>query len=488
MKRLLIYALIIGLPAGAYAQDTLRITLHEAICLARQNSSDAISARHAFRAAYWDYRTYKANLLPSITLTADPQLNRSINSITLEDGSDVYVHRNQLSTNAAITINQNIPLTGGSLYAYTSLNRIDLFNDNTYSYMSQPLVVGYSQNLFGYNSLKWSKKIEPMRYKEARKALVESMEVVAVQATYKFFQLALAQSSCEIARYNYAQADTLFQYAQGRYNIGTINENEMLQLEINLLTQQTNIMNAEIQVDNCIEDLRHYLGLNEGVELIVEVNDVVPSLFIPIGQALAMAYENNPEIDNMEHTRIVSKSNVAYARSLRGFSSSLYMEFGLTQTDRKLGHAYRNPVDQQAVSVGIRIPVLDWGVGKGRVKVALSERDKVYTQLEQQKINFTTNVINTVKQFNLQNNKVSIATKTDQAAVKRNEIAHKLYLLGKSTVLDLNAAVAEKDNARYNYLSTLYDYWSLYYSIRRITGYDFERGRELGVDYELLMK
>ena len=99
---------------------------------------------------------------------------------------------------------------------------------------------GYSQSLFGYNSLKWDRRIEPVRYREACKAYAEAMELVAAQAVQKFFALAKAQSDYETACTNFAYADTLYRYARGRYGIGTISENEMLQLELNRLTEENN--------------------------------------------------------------------------------------------------------------------------------------------------------------------------------------------------------------------------------------------------------
>ena len=62
-----------------------------------------------------------------------------------------------------------------------------------------------------------------------------------------------------------------YRYAQGRYNIGTITENEMLQLELNRLTEETNRMNALIEMDNCMQELRSYLGIHEDRELRVLV-------------------------------------------------------------------------------------------------------------------------------------------------------------------------------------------------------------------------
>ena len=97
------------------------------------------------------------------------------------------------------------------------------------------------------------------------------------------------------------------------------------------------------------------------------------------------------------------------------------------------------------------------------------------------------NVAKIVKQFNIQAGKVAIAYKTDQTAQRRNDVARRLYLLGKSTILDLNAAIAEKDNSRRAYIAALYNYWNLYYGLRSLTGYDFEKMIPITEDYELLL-
>jgi outer membrane protein len=53
---------------------------------------------------------------------------------------------------------------------------------------------------------------------------------------------------------------------------------------------------------------------------------------------------------------------------------------------------------------------------------------------------------------------------------------------GKVGITDLNLAVQEKDLARRQNIATLRDYWLNYYNLRRITLYDFEKGRRLGED------
>ena len=66
-------------PMMAFAQtDTLKITLAEAIATAQRESSDARAAYHTLLAAEWSYKFFKANYLPSLSLSSSPSLNRVI--------------------------------------------------------------------------------------------------------------------------------------------------------------------------------------------------------------------------------------------------------------------------------------------------------------------------------------------------------------------------------------------------------------------------
>ena len=467
-----------------HAQDTLRLTLDEAVALARGQSPQAVAARHQYRASYWNWRLFKADYLPSLTFSSNSQLNRSISSVTLPDGSDSFVQRNQLFNNGVLTVNQNIAPLGGSIYMQTGLQRLDIFSDNQVSYQSTPVVVGYSQNLFGHNYLKWNKRIEPVRYTYSQKLYAETLELVSSGAAMRFFQLATAQSNYRSADYNYANADTLYQYAQGRYEIGTITENEMLQLEINYLSEQTNRLNARIEMDDRILNLRSFLGITSNVEIVAEVSPEVPEFGVPMDEALQLAHQNSPDMELFHLQKLQSESAVSQANASRGFKADLYVQFGLSQTDTQFRNLYNDPLNSQLVSLGIRIPILDWGVGRGRVEVAKSNLEKAKIDIAQARTDFDANVIKLVKQFNLQADKVDIAHRTTQRALRRNEVAYRLYLLGKSTLLDLNAAIAEKDRAQRAYISELQSYWSLYYGIRSLTGWDFERNSPLNTPTE----
>ena len=451
-----------------------KLTLDEAIRVAQAYSPEAQAAAHTYRAAYWSYRSFRANYLPEVNLVSSPYLNRQINRVTQPDGTEQFLRQNQLIADLGIQVSQNVWFTGGNLFVQTSSQRMDELENHIASYNTNPLTVGYQQSLFGYNSLKWDRRIEPVRFREAKKSYAETLELIASKTCELFFELATAQANLDIAQSNYASADTLYRYARGRYNIGSITENEMLQLEVNKLNEETNMMKARIEVEDAMLTFRSFLGIREETEVEVITDGRVPRFEVPLGRALEEAYLHSPEPDMYRRLKLESKSQLAQARANRGLKADLYLQFGLSQTADKLKESWREPLDQQYVSLSLVIPILDWGRGRGKVRVAKSNVDLVNTQAEQGMNDFELNVRKMVRQFNLQARQVEVAARTDETARRRYEVALRLYLMGKSTILDLNAAISEKDTARRNHIEAMKTYWTLYYGLRSLTQYDFE--------------
>ncbi|MDE6291222.1 MAG: TolC family protein, partial [Muribaculaceae bacterium] len=279
---------------------------------------------------------------------------------------------------------------------------------------------------------------------------------------------------------------TLYRMAKGRYEIGTITENEMLQLEINRLNEETNVMDAEISLREAKQSIRSFLGLEDNVEIGLTVPDSVPEFEVPLTSAMELALSNSP--DPEYYNRIVkqSESNLAYAKANARMKADLYVQFGLSQTGKDIGQSLSNLMHQEYASVTLSVPILDWGRGRGKVKEARSQLALAETTAEQGMNDFRQNVEKLVLQFNMQARKVNIASLTDRRATQRHSVAMKLFVMGRIGILDLMTAVSEKNKAKRGFINTMRTYWSLYYTIRSMTAYDFENNVALTND-ELLV-
>ena len=490
MKQLIKILTLLVLPnvsaAGYAGGDTVRLTMSQVIRMAQESSPQAVQARNTFESAWLSYRSYKASMLPTLSLSSSPSLNRSTNYVTLPDGSELFARSNSMRNNVSLDLSQNVWFTGGTISLSSNLSRLDQLGENpTHSYYSQPLQLSFSQSLNGYNSFKWSRKTEPIEYRRARKQYAETMELVASQAAMVFFNLVSAQTELEIAQLNHAATDTLYTYGLGRYNIGTITENELLQLELNKLNSETSIMSSQMSFDDAVDQLRNFLNLTSDTQIEVVTTDSIPHFTVPLDQAMELARQNSPDIESMELSRLNSESNLAYYKSQAGFKASIYLRLGLAQTADELPESFRNLNDEQSVSVSVSIPILDWGRARGRVKIAQNNLELTRMHIEQNEVSFEKMVTRTVSQFNLQERQVDIARRTMQTAQHRYEVARHLYVSGNSTILDLNSAITAKDSAYRGYVSALSRYWQLYYTIRSLTAYDFDNNEliEQQVEY-----
>ncbi|MFN2394066.1 MAG: TolC family protein [Bacteroidales bacterium] len=462
------------------------LNLEEVIEIAREQSPDALAARHRYRGSYWRHRSYQAGYLPDLRLDATlPNLNRNIQAITLPDGSDVFVRRSLASSSGNLSLNQRIGLTGGQIFMSTGLERIDLIREdgNTTSFLSTPINIGLSQPIFGYNPYKWERKIEPLRFQEARKRYIEDLEAISMRGNNLFFDLLLAQINIEINTLNLANNDTLYEISKGRFSLGRIAENELLQMELNVLNSEAALEQARIDYEAALFRFRSYLGIENIENVTLIVPDERHNLLIQVEEALEQARQNRSDILALERQQLEAESEVSQARSEARFNANLFAVYGLTQTADNFSDAYVDPSDQQQLRVGIQVPILDWGVGRGRVRMAESNRELVNTNVEQALIDFEQEVFLRVMEFNMLDRQLMIAAKADTIADKRYEVSRQRYLIGRIDILELNIALEEKDRAKQRYLAALRNYWRGFYEMRRLTLYDFKEDGPITLNF-----
>jgi outer membrane protein TolC len=93
-----------------------------------------------------------------------------------------------------------------------------------------------------------------------------------------------------------------------------------------------------------------------------------------------------------------------------------------------------------------------------------------------------------VQLFNMQDDQVKIAAKSDTVAAKMFEVTKQRFLIGKIDVLELNNADTKKDQNKRNYIQALNNYWTYYYNMRALTLFDFINRKPLETDYEKLVE
>jgi outer membrane protein TolC len=326
-----------------------------------------------------------------------------------------------------------------------------------------------------------------MRYEEAKKTYLEDMENVSIAASNYFFNLLLAQISEKIAQINLANYDTLYKIAQGRYNLGKIAENDLLQLELQFLRASSSLEDAKLDVENRMFRFKSYLRIKDDIPVVLIPPADIKPFMVPFAKAIEEARANRSAALAFNRREIEAERDVNQAKMDGRFDAELYAVYGLTQSSIELDDVYKNPVDQQQLQLGITLPILDWGVARGRIKIAESNQEIVKTAIEQEQIDFDQEIFLLVARFNMQYDQVVIAAKSDTVAQKGYDITKARYLIGKISITDLNIAQREADQSKSNYINALWTYWSNYYQLRRLTLFDFKTNQPIEVDHEELL-
>ena len=453
------------------AQATPRhwdFTLEDVIVMAQSKSLPALVARYSFISSYWQFRSYRAQFLPSLNLGADiGQYNRSIVALQdAETGETHYVQNDNMNNSLQLSIDQNIPFT----------------------YNSNPVNIAYYQPIFQYNRLKWEKKTEPKRYEMSKRVYLEDMESIAVTATTYFFNVLRSQKSLEMARSRYESTQQLYAIAQERFGIGTYTKDELLQMELQLLNADIAVASAEVELRQAMLSLRSYLGLTDDTEFSLITPTHHSDITIDEEDAVTRSLQNTSFSLNNEINLIEAEAAIAQAKAERGFSATLTAQFGLTQTGNDFVSSYRNPIDQEIVGLSLSVPIVDWGLGKGKVQMAKTQQEIILTQVEQEIMDRRQDIYIRVVQFNAQSKQCDVSQKADGIAAERFELALQRFRNGSISILDINTAQNERDEASAQYIEELANYWNYYYSLRKDTLYDYIYGKDLDAEFDKLIE
>jgi outer membrane protein TolC len=466
--------------APTQSGDTLKLTLQQVVALAKKNSIDSRQAATIKKTKYWQYRTYRSNYQPQLSLTGDiPSYTKTFNPITQPNGTILYQQQHYDQSTLIMNFSQSIAATGGSIYGTTQMQRYDDFDANNVLYNGVPYAVGYTQPLFQYNQLKWDRRIQPLKYQESKQAYIEAQEKIALTAEGYFFDLLLAQVNLHISQTNLYNTGKLLEVANIKYTLGKVTRNEILELELEQLNARKAEGLAKRDMDIATLTLNSYIGMEweKGLHLIAPED--MPEVDISADRILSEAYANRSDAIAFVRRVIEAKRDVALAKGQNGLIATLTANLGYSNSAQTIPDVYHNPQDQELLQLQLSIPILDWGRSKARARTAEANEELVEYTVDQDKLAFRQQIFTQVSLFNVMKEQVALTGRADSIAGAKYEIARKRYMLGDLSINDLSYSFQENDQAQRDYIGALRDFWGAYYNLRYLSLYDFESNQKI---------
>lgn len=467
-----------------------KLTLDNAIQIAQERSYDAQRAKFSFLASYWTYRSFKAELLPSVNLHGGlMNFNHSIvETRNYETGQINYVDNNSLSNNLTLSIDQQLVATGGTISLQSYLYRLDQFSYDQITYNSQPFRISYNQPLSSYNSLKWDKKVAPMEYDIAQRVYLTNMEQISLTVTNHFFNALSAQWNYKQSLATLDERERLLKMAKERLKLGTTTQSEVMQMELSLINARVAANKQKLTLDDMQYQLYSYLRVTDYEEVGLVAPDSVPVVWVDVADVLQKALDNSSYKLEQQKELLQAERALAQAKSNKGIQLSLRGEVGLTQSGNSFAGAYSHLKDNEIVGLSLSLPIFDWGVSKGRIQVAKSQLEVIRSRQEQEYSDYMQSLRKKVMEFNSQPSLCRDAERAMEISAERYEIMRRRFETGNVSVTELNTAQQEQENARLQYVNQIRSFWTDYFMLQRYTLYDWINQREINLSPEQIDK
>jgi outer membrane protein TolC len=473
--------LALAVPLALHAQSAQTVTLQDAISMAQRQGPAAQIARSQRDAARWRDHAFNARLLPQLFLRGTAaNLNHGINPVPQPNGSTQFLGQSQNQSTFQVGFDQRIPLTGGLISIGSGLSRLDQFGtQNTRLWQTSPVVVTLQQDLFKPRTVVWDERVQSLTASVAERGYLEAREDVAGNTADAFFNLYAQQMTLANATGNAAINDTLYTLNKGRFEVGKIGENDLLKSELALLRARASVDDARLARDRAEAALRRLIAYPDGQSIAIVTPDSIPTVDADPDLAVKEALKNSSTMEQDALDDVQSKRSTTTARLNNRFNASIVASAGLNQTASVFGDAYQSPLGKQTLTVGVVMPMLQWGAGHADIEGAKADEQRVAANNKVRRDALVEDARFSALQLQQAQRNVLISAKADTVAEKQFEVARNRYIIGKISNTDLYNAQNEKDAAVLAYVQALRSYWTAYYHLRRVTLYDFAKKQEM---------
>lgn len=464
--------------------DTLYMTSEDLIDISLSQSPDLELANIQYAIASLQYQRFATFLKPSLNINGQiPILNRAINVINLPDGQEEFVNQSTMRNRLGASLDYQLASTGGRIFVASSIERLDVFRTEQFpyskSYFFTPVTIGIEQPLFQFNSIKWQKEILERQEDQTDARRVLEQESVVYAVVSGFYDLELIRRRMELTQSKIADSRSLIRIKEQLFERGRGSLAEMKQLALDTLQSDMEYQAIELEYAALNRQLLDLVGLEPQYHLVPVSTAEIYLPEVDLQTAIYQAIHHRARTSGIRLRMAESNRDIEEAEKDRGVSFHVSASLGLNNTAETFSGLQYNFLDRELLSIGFNMPITDWGrrqINRQLANIQLEELEKNLAQEERQ---ITRQVTELHRRYQYLKAKRHVDETALQTAGDIYESVRNQYLRGQTDWVGLQQSRLSLDNATLTYYQTRSEAVKIYYQLRSITLYDFERNEEL---------
>ena len=479
MKKYLFFILFTLSYSCSFGQtDSLFLSLDDIFKIALENSLDLKSAKSRIKENQLVIQRLQEQIKPRFFANASlPNLSRTIELRPLPDGRDAFVNRSTMNNNVGLSMYYEVIATGGTLIASSSLDRLDIFKsdqfDNSRNYFFTPIAVSFKQPIFKFNELKWRKERYDLINAELTTSQAVVREEVLLQAVRYYKQAYQAQIDVVLSQNKITETDALYDIKSRQAAIAKAQRVEILRLESEQQANQIEYEQAVLNSNKAIMELCDFLQLDRAAYIRLAEPPNVAEVEIEPTFAVEMAIKNSYIIAKNTLRLKEAEAEIQRTNMDNGLDISIDLSLGLNNTAEQLSQLYGGLLDRQTAAITISVPL---NGGKQRDlnrEIAAEQLLREQLEIEQELTEISRIVLSNIQEFNLLNKRIDYEEQNKVASNEIYELVRQQFALSKKSIIDLNIARSEREQALKQYYNNILAATEKFYEIRKECLYDF---------------
>jgi outer membrane protein len=429
------------------------ITIEEVNKIVMNQSNKVKIIDNNFSRANIESSFYRISLLPKISSSISFPYQRSISEVLQSDGSQKFIERNYLNTSLNLTISQVVPFTGGSVSLSSSMNNSRDFNNNITSFSSNWANISYQQTINGFNSYKWSKKLNYLSIKKDSINYLKEKVRLKYDVSKQYLDIQLIQFKMDLLRADVEKTEKIVIEIEEKYKFGRVIKIEVEQTKIALAQLKSQLEVSELEYLSGIKSLKNKMNDESGTTLILKSVEQV-DFVIDKGELIKAIKKNGFDIEKA--IKLLGRdANMEKVKKEGAISINLQLGLGLNSSADNFSNLYDTPSQSQFVTIGTKIPILDWGKAQKNYTLEKLEKDNLELAIKDDEKEIVEQI------EDLSNYKLSLISQKKsleaQIRLSRNitEMYEELLKLGRKAIAEYKTQLVESYNIQMQYQKTI---------------------------------
>ncbi|MFC1693927.1 TolC family protein [Candidatus Latescibacterota bacterium] len=452
------------------------LTLDEAMEISMQNSPDIRRTQLDLERSRETLNARRAALKSQFRLTLNPftySRDKTFNNFL-----SAWSTSKDKQSQGTFSINQPIAQTDGTLSLINRLSWQDSYsdyNDIRNKSFNNNLYLQFTQPIYTYNRTKMETEELELDLETTILSFAIQKLSLELQVSQSFYNAYQNKLSLEIAIDDQKNREESYQIIKNKVDAGLVALEELYQAELTRATSMLSVQNAEVALENSLDNFKVLIGFPITEAITVEVDVSSEPVEVDLDKAIDNALKNRMELRQRSITLENAQNNIIRASAQNEFKGNINLSLGIIGTDEMFENLYDSPTNKQSIGISFEIPLWDWGEKKSRIKASEASYERQKLSSEDEKTSIIIGIRQTYRNLNRLANQIDIERQRVRNAELTYEINLERYRNGDLTSMELNLLQTQLSQTRMGLVRALINYKQAILDMKIQSLWDFER-------------